>query len=77
MALDVTFVLILAATAADSLLAGASLDQSIKQLPARRRIGKHSSPSSGSCTGERTSFPFPGLGSASTSMQTSLRSTLS
>jgi hypothetical protein len=39
MALDVTFVLILAATAADGLLAGASLDQSIKQLPARRRIG--------------------------------------
>jgi hypothetical protein len=31
--------LILAATAADGLLAGASLDQSIKQLPARHRIG--------------------------------------
>jgi hypothetical protein len=34
-----TSALVLAATAADSLLAGASLDQSIKQLPARRRIG--------------------------------------
>ena len=34
-----TSALILAATAADGLLAGASLDQSIKQLPARRRIG--------------------------------------
>src|SRR5215510_5163098 len=31
--------LLLAATAADGLLAGASLDQSIKQLPARHRIG--------------------------------------
>ncbi|MDQ3965929.1 MAG: hypothetical protein M3246_05685 [Actinomycetota bacterium] len=39
MAVDITFVLILAATAADGLLAGASLDQSIKQLPARHRIG--------------------------------------
>jgi hypothetical protein len=39
MPLDITFVLILAATAADSLLAGASLDQSIKQLPARHKIG--------------------------------------
>jgi hypothetical protein len=39
MSLDITFVLILAATAADGLLAGASLDQSIKQLPARRKIG--------------------------------------
>jgi len=29
----------IAATALDGLLAGASLDQSIKQLPARRRIG--------------------------------------
>ena len=35
----ITLVLIVAATAADGLLAGASLDQSIKQLPARRRIG--------------------------------------
>jgi Domain of unknown function (DUF1772) len=34
-----TSALVLAATAADGLLAGASLDQSIKQLPARRRIG--------------------------------------
>jgi len=34
-----TSALILAATAADGLLAGASLDQSTKQLPARRRIG--------------------------------------
>ncbi len=31
--------LVIAATALDGLLAGASLDQSIKQLPARRRIG--------------------------------------
>jgi hypothetical protein len=31
--------LAIAATALDGLLAGASLDQSIKQLPARRRIG--------------------------------------
>jgi hypothetical protein len=37
--LSLTFVLILAATAADGLLAGASLDQSIKQLPARHKIG--------------------------------------
>jgi hypothetical protein len=34
-----TTALVLAATAADGLLAGASLDQSIKQLPARHRIG--------------------------------------
>ena len=34
-----TSALVLAATAADGLLAGASLDQSIKQLPARHRIG--------------------------------------
>jgi hypothetical protein len=34
--------LLLAATAADVLLAGASLDQSIKQLPARHRIGMRS-----------------------------------
>jgi hypothetical protein len=33
------FLLVIAATALDGLLAGASLDQSIKQLPARRRIG--------------------------------------
>src|SRR3712207_1180535 len=39
MFLDITFVLILAATAANGLLAGASLDQSIKQLPARHKIG--------------------------------------
>jgi hypothetical protein len=37
--LDVTLVLIVAATTADGLLAGASLDQSIKQLPARHKIG--------------------------------------
>ena len=36
---DLVFVLILAATAADGLLAGASLDQSVKQLPARHKIG--------------------------------------
>lgn len=39
MSLSLTFVLIVAATAADGLLAGASLDQSIKQLPARHKIG--------------------------------------
>ncbi len=39
MSLGITFVLILAATAADGLLAGASLDQSIKELPARHKIG--------------------------------------
>ena len=39
MKLNRTSALVLAATAADGLLAGASLDQSIKQLPARRRIG--------------------------------------
>jgi hypothetical protein len=33
------FALALIATALDGILAGASLDQSIKQLPARRRIG--------------------------------------
>lgn len=33
------FVLALVATALDGILAGASLDQSLKQLPARRRIG--------------------------------------
>ncbi len=38
MSFGITFVLILAATAADGLLAGASLDQSIKQLPARHKI---------------------------------------
>ena len=36
---DTTLVLLTAATAASGLLAGASLDQSIKQLPARHRIG--------------------------------------
>jgi hypothetical protein len=36
---SLTFVLVVAATAADGLLAGASLDQSIKQLPARHKIG--------------------------------------
>ena len=34
-----TIALLVAATAADGLLAGASLDQSIKQLPARHRMG--------------------------------------
>jgi hypothetical protein len=34
-----TLVLILVATAVDGFLAGASLDQSIKQLPARHKIG--------------------------------------
>jgi hypothetical protein len=35
----VSVALVALATAVDGLLAGASLDQSIKQLPARRRIG--------------------------------------
>jgi hypothetical protein len=37
-------VLLLAAAGANGLLAGASLDQSIKQLPARHRIGVLSLP---------------------------------
>lgn len=37
--LDVTLLLLLLATVWNGILAGASLDQSIKQLPARRRIG--------------------------------------
>src|SRR5262245_46455329 len=37
--MNVTFALILIATVGSGLLAGASLDQSIKQLPARHRIG--------------------------------------
>lgn len=36
---DVTFLVLVTATAFHGILAGASLDQSIKQLPARRRIG--------------------------------------
>jgi hypothetical protein len=36
---DVIFILVLLATAFNGILAGASLDQSIKQLPARHRIG--------------------------------------
>lgn len=39
MTLDLPFLLTVAAVAADGMLAGASLDQSIKQLPARHRIG--------------------------------------
>jgi hypothetical protein len=39
MTVDVTFMLVIAASASIGLLAGASLDQSIKQLPARHRIG--------------------------------------
>jgi hypothetical protein len=39
MLLSLTLILIVAATAADGLLAGASLDQSIKQMPARHKIG--------------------------------------
>jgi hypothetical protein len=39
MQVDATRILLFGATAAIGLLAGASLDQSIKQLPARRRIG--------------------------------------
>lgn len=34
-----TIILLVAATAADGILAGASLDQSIKQLPARHKMG--------------------------------------
>jgi len=37
--LDSTIVLVAIATAANGILAGASLDQSIKQLPARHKIG--------------------------------------
>ena len=37
--MDVTFELLIAATAASGLLSGASLDQSLKQLPARHRLG--------------------------------------
>jgi hypothetical protein len=36
---DITFWILVAATLLTGLLAGASLDQSIKQLPARHRIG--------------------------------------
>jgi hypothetical protein len=36
---EITFILLIAATAFTGILAGASLDQSIKQLPARHRIG--------------------------------------
>ncbi|MEO8610115.1 MAG: hypothetical protein ABI690_19630 [Chloroflexota bacterium] len=36
---DITLILMVAATALNGILAGASLDQSIKQLPARHRIG--------------------------------------
>lgn len=37
--MDLTDALLVAATIANALVVGASLDQSIKQLPARRRIG--------------------------------------
>jgi hypothetical protein len=37
--MSTAFLLLLAAAGANGLLAGASLDQSIKQLPARKRIG--------------------------------------
>lgn len=37
--MNTPLILTLAATGASGMLAGASLDQSIKQLPARRRIG--------------------------------------
>lgn len=39
MSINLTFVLAIAAVAVDGMLAGVSLDQSIKQLPARHRIG--------------------------------------
>jgi hypothetical protein len=39
MTATLTIAMLIAATAADGLLAGASLDQSIKQLPARHQMG--------------------------------------
>lgn len=39
MTMDITFMLILAATIVTGLLAGASLDKSLVQLPARHRMG--------------------------------------
>lgn len=39
MSQPLTIALLIAATAADGILAGASLDQSVKQLPARHRMG--------------------------------------
>jgi hypothetical protein len=39
MALSTTFVLVVGSAAVNGLLAGASLDQSVKQLPARLAIG--------------------------------------
>ena len=36
---DVTFILVVLAAAVNGIVAGASLDQTIKQLPARHRIG--------------------------------------
>ena len=36
---DITFILLIAAVALNGIVVGASLDQSIKQLPARHRIG--------------------------------------
>jgi hypothetical protein len=39
MAFDLTLALLVVATAVTGVLAGASLDQSVKQLPARRKIG--------------------------------------
>jgi hypothetical protein len=39
MAIDITLILILAATVATGLLAGVSLDKAIVQLPARHRLG--------------------------------------
>ncbi len=36
---DITFVLLIGAVALNGIVAGATLDQSIKQLPARHRIG--------------------------------------
>lgn len=39
MAIDGALILIAVATAADGVLTGASLDQSIKQLPARHKLG--------------------------------------
>jgi hypothetical protein len=58
MKLNRTSALVLAATAANGLLAGASLDQSIKQLPARRRIGAidHSAYSRASDLGNGIAF---------------------
>lgn len=67
MTTDPTLVLALAATAADGLLAGASLDQSLKQLPARHRLGSAALTigAAGAARRQRRPVPAPaGAGSA-------------